>query len=137
MPRNRGKANAPTGVNPFPAPVGPEIMLRICKKPECFDLNGEFLYFECFNLEIYAYIAASINIPNVLVHLQVIKWSHNVLKNFYFDWMEFKHIMKSNGVTQMVITKEGRLEDNKSWVKFLSKFGLCEPKQVMIATYDL
>lgn len=114
-------------------------MIRTCHRPRCFDdLKGDFLFLECYRKkDIYAYAAVDIKPPSALFHLEVLNWGHNTLKRMIVDWDEFKQLMVRSGVTQICITKEGSLEDNKSYLKFLKKFGLGTPRQIMIAAYDL
>ena len=111
-------------------------MIRKCDRPECFeDHEDGFMYLECYNEKPYAYIGFYVYMHKVMVHLEVTRWSHNILKHLIFDWDEFKELMKSNDVREMVITKDGLVTE--SYTKFLKRFGLSAPHQVAIATYNL
>ena len=113
-------------------------MIRNCDRPECFkDLEDGFMFIECYDDEPYAYVAVDLKPPTAMFHFEIIKWGHNTFKKFYGDWATFKKVMLKNDITQIVITKEGLLSDNPGYVKFLKKFGLPPPVQIMIAAYDL
>jgi hypothetical protein len=114
-------------------------MLREAACPECFnDLEDGFIFVEAFNKQcIYAYLALLIEPPSCVFHLEVVKFTHNILKHLYVDWDLLKSILKKNGVNKIMITKEGLLSENATYCKFLRKFGLPAPSQIMIAAYEI
>ena len=113
-------------------------MVRVCEKPECFNqLEGDFIYFEGYCDFPYVYGAVSFNGKIGYLHLEVIKWSHNILKRMIVDWDIFKNIIKKNGVKHLIITKKGTLSENRGYVKFLSKMGLSSPQEILIGEYEI
>jgi hypothetical protein len=113
-------------------------MVRTCKRPQCFEkLEDDFMYFEGYDTEPYVYAAISFHPPNAYMHLEVIRWSHNILKNLIVDWSILKKIIKENGVNIITITKPGTLAENEAFVKFLNRLGLSQPHEILIAAYEI
>ena len=117
-------------------------MIRTAEKPECFKhLEDGFDYFDAFKTDNggppYLHTAVMCKEDTAYVHLELEGWSHNVLKILQTDWSYFKKSLKHSGIKTMIITKEGDLDKNKSYIKFLSKLNLTEPKEILLGVYEV
>ena len=113
-------------------------MVRTCKRPQCFEkLEEDFVYFEGYDTKPYVYAAISFYPPMAYMHLEVIRFSHNILKRMIVDWDLLKKVIRENGVNTVTITKPGTLDSNKSYIKFLKKLGLSQPHEILIGTYEI
>ena len=95
------------------------------------------MFFEGYDDKPYVYAAISPTPPNAIIHLEVVRWSHNILKKLIVDWDILKKTMKNNGIETVAITKMGNLKDNEAYVKFLAWMGLPEPYEILIANYEI
>ena len=85
----------------------------------------------------YCYAAFSKMTPVCMLHFEIIRFNHNIMKSIICDWNELKKVLKDHGMTGFVITKRGNLAENTTFVKFLGKLGLATPKEALIAEYEV
>jgi len=113
-------------------------MIKRCEQPDCFKhLEDGFIYYKELNVSgDYVYAAFTSTQPSYL-HLEVVRFSHNIMKSIICDWHELRKCMKERNITSYIITKNGNLESNRSYIKFLNKLGMSSPHEVLIGHYEL
>lgn len=95
---------------------------------ECFEWSDTSSPYFLINLEMVG--------NSCSIHIEVTRWSHNVLKQARVDWIEFKKYIDSKGIKQIVLSYPD-IDENQWWVKFIKLFGFDEPKRVMISTMEI
>ena len=115
-----------------------EVPIRMCEKPQCFKaIESEDLFcIEGFNEDgTYCYLGLDFMLEDVvMVHLEVTRWSHTILKSLLDDWEDSKNFMRKKGAKQAFTTREGTIEEHRRWLKFIKHFGFDNPQpQVTLA----
>ena len=100
---------------------------KLAEKPSVFDRPQEGDgYYMLFNDDgPYAYITLNHTYPPVaMLHLEVKKFSHNLLKSAVKeDWYHILEMCMKNGCNIIQVQKEGSFESNTTWMKFIKHFG--------------
>lgn len=113
-------------------------MIKECERPACFSHleDGGYAYYTGADAGgDYLYVAFTPKPPTTIIHLEVVRFSHNILRMMIADWQDLKRVWMTLGIQRMIITKEGNLKDNVSYIKFLAKLGLPCPDEFLIANY--
>ena len=98
----------------------------LAEKPSAFKSGeeGDIYYALHTDEEIYAYACLNFAYPPVaILHLEVRKFSHNILKLLKKDRLVCLSECKKHNCHLISITKEGSFESNKTWMKFVRHFG--------------
>ena len=114
-------------------------MIRKCGKPDVFKDLGEFYWIEAYDKDgAYAYVAIDFRVEKTaIIHLEVLKFSHRILKSLVADWEGIKHICKQNDVKTVAAARTGTIEEHRTWVKFIRWFGFIDVKQIVNAIQEI
>lgn len=114
-------------------------MIERCDKPDVFNNCDAFYYIKGFdNNGVYAYMAIDFRLKkSAILHLEVIRFSHEILKQLIGDWEGIKQILKENEVKTIAATRLGTTEEHKTWLKFIRWFGFNDIKQQVTAIQEI
>lgn len=114
-------------------------MIRECKKPGIFqDLKDNLYYIEGYDENgIYAYMGFDVIGTNAILHLEMVKFSHIIMKNILNDWKIIKQTLKNAGITTICASRVGKIEDYDHWIRFVKKFGFDIVYQHVTVTQEL
>lgn len=83
---------------------------------------------------VYCWIAVKLKADEGQVHLQVVRWSHNILKKLTRDW---RHVLKYcylRGCRQMTAVST---PDDPKWERFIKHFGFPGPINILCSTMEV
>jgi hypothetical protein len=113
-------------------------MIRVLKeKPECFKhVTREAIYIEAYNDKgPYAYVMLEFDYTVAGFHLEVIRWSHRILKEMKHDWIEVLDMCRDRGANKLMA--QNTAMDDQRWPRFIKHFGFPEPMPVMISAVPI
>ena len=107
---------------------------RVEERPVCFDFDG-FEWFELWDKELYGYMALRVRGKRADIHMEITRWSHNVLKYMKREWRaEFKRLCVSEGVEEVIGHHRGI---DSTFGKFARHMGFCEPVVVQYSRMEV
>ena len=115
-------------------------MIEKCEKPEVFShIPTELYCMRGFDTETYAYMGIDLRFEGyAFLHLEVTrKFSKSILNSLIKDWEGIKTILRENGVTEVGVTKMGRLKDHARFMKFMKYFKFDSAYEHMTVTKRL
>ena len=110
---------------------------QIENKPEILEyVKDDFVYFELLDEKgLYGYMALRRLEDRADIHMEIIRWSHNVLKHMKTSWLpEFKRMCRINGVKEVVGRQGGQ---DKKFGKFAQYLGFCKPEFVQMTRMEI
>ena len=115
-------------------------MIEKCEKPDVFNqFEYEMYYIRGFDGDgVYAWLAIDLRMAGLaIIHLEVVRFSHRVLKNLISDWQGIKDILRGSQVEQVVTTRVGTPSDHSTWIKFIKWFGFKDITQQVTSVQNL
>jgi len=82
-----------------------------------------------------AYWALDIVGDEAAVHLEVIHWSHNTLKQLHKDWDEITSWLKRWHIKKVIAANPH--PDNGIWARFIKRVGFPKPQVILISTMEI
>ena len=87
---------------------------------------------------VYAYFGLDISTPGwAALHLEVLRFSHSVLRKMIVDWELVKTIVKRVGVEKVVASNEGVLGDHGKWARFIGYFGFEDITEIVTSIQEI
>ena len=120
-------------------------MVKVVKiKPAIFKEmpfpHDGFNWFELyFEDKLYGYASMDLRFPPAcLLHLEIVNWSHRIFKELVTqDWPFAKKFARGLECDKIIVTKEGNLTKNASWVKLIKKCGFKEPFEFLQSVQEI
>ena len=84
---------------------------------------------------VFGYMALKEELPAVGLHLEILRWSHNVLKTMIEDWQWVLHVVRQMGATNIYATNPNYKD--RRWAKLLKHFGFPEPKVMALTVMEV
>ena len=114
-------------------------MIEKCGKPDVFEAQKDLYWIKGFDDKgVYAYMGIDFSMPYAaVIHLEVVRFSHTILKSLVDDWYGIKRILRENNVKIMAATKIGLIEDHEKFIRFIKIFGFKDVKQQFTAIQEL
>ena len=114
-------------------------MIEKCDTP---DVYKELDYLYCVkafdNNGVYAYLGLDMRVPeSAVLHLEVIRFSHHILKKLVGDWQGVVRILKQNNIKRIVVAKSGIIDDNRKFLKFIRWFGFHSVEQQFVSIQEI
>lgn len=99
----------------------------LSQKPSIFNRSevGDTYYEMYDDAGPYGYACLNFFYPPVaILHVELVRFSHTILKKIVkTDWPYCVEQCHKNNCTIVSVDKEGELESNRSWIKFVRHFG--------------
>ena len=114
-------------------------MIKKCDKPDVLKAQEGLYWIKGFDDKgVYAYMGIDFSMPHAaVIHLEVVRFSHSILKSLIVDWYGIKRILIENDVKTTAVTKLGMIKDNKKFIRFIKIFGFTDVKQQFTAIQEL
>jgi hypothetical protein len=71
------------------------------------------------------------------LHLEVVRFNHNLLKTIKADWQFIKEIVKNFDCSTIILIKEGKKQNQQSYLKFIDHFGFYDNKTCTVSTQEI
>ena len=84
---------------------------------------------------IYGYVAIKQADETANIHMEIIKWSHNIMREALIDWENVKGLCKHLGIKTIFVP--GQQEIDSTWTKFVKLFGFSDIEQILIAKQEI
>lgn len=114
-------------------------MLRILKaRPEgLFEQTGpSAIFFEGYDDNgTYGYTAIEFIIDNASMHLEVVRWSHGILKKMIEDWKTIKMLCEFHNCKRILASQPDTTDTR--WPKLIKHFGFPQPKAVLVSRQEV
>jgi len=95
---------------------------------KCFefsDSKGPYFY---LGFEVYGIFCS--------VHMKVLRWSHNTVKQGMIDFKHWQNkVLKPKGISRVIASYKN--PEDKKMLKFIRLFGFPKPEKVMISTMEI
>jgi hypothetical protein len=103
-------------------------MIEKCDTPNVFKDLSHLYCIKGFDKNgVYAYMGIDLRMPeNAVLHLEVVRFSHTILKQLVGDWQGIVRILKENNTKTIAVTQSGETKDHEVWLKFIRWFGFCD-----------
>ena len=114
-------------------------MIEKCDKPDVSEAKKDLYWIKGYDDKgAYAYMGIDFSMPYAaVIHLEVVRFSHTILRSLVWDWVGIKRILKENNVKIMAATKIGLIEDHEKFIRFIKIFGFTDVKQQFTAIQEL
>ncbi len=97
-----------------------------------------FIWLEGFTggEQVYSYIALQIVGVHAGLHVEIVEFSHKIMKVMELDHAYLIGILNGFGVKNITASNKN-LEDEDRWAKFIKRLGYPPPEKVMISTINI
>ena len=85
--------------------------------------------------KVYAYVAIKQADETANIHVEVVEWSHNIMKEALEDWQTVKRYCKQLGIKTIFVPGQKTL--SSTWPRFVKLFGFSSVERILIAKQEI